>query len=305
MIRWVSILSFFCIAMSSLWGQSGMEVSARLDTNEMRIGDKNALHIEWSGPHTLERIQIGATAWDSISGLSWLNEIPVVHEEKDKSHRYVKRLPFTVFDTLQAELPTVQLSWEEQGETQELQVHRLMLVVRPPTPSTEDWAPNEPIIREPLRWEDYRLYIFAIAFLIGLYFLYRYYKRTVVSKEERILGDPPLDPHEEAFRALRDLEDRGLLEGEQYEEFQLELSRVVRQFLSRKYEMAAMESTTREIIAQLQMTPFPREQVATVKELLSMADLVKFARAEAPGDFHRRMLSRAYRLVESTNTYRS
>lgn len=305
MIQWLSVWGFFFIALSGLWGQSEMEVSARLDTNEMLIGDKNALHIEWSGPHTLERIQIGATAWDSVPGLNWLKEIPVVHEKKKNSHRYVKRLPFTVFDTLRRALPTVQLSWEEQGEVQELQVRPLDLVVRPPLSESEDWAPNEPIVREPLRWEDYRLYIFAVAFLIGLYFLYKYYKRTVVAKEEEILGDPPLDPHEEAFRALRSLEDRALLEAEEYGAFQLELSRIVRQFLSRKYEVAAMESTTREIIAQLKHTPFPGGQVSTVKELLSMADLVKFARAEPPGDFHRRMLSRAYRLVESTNTYRS
>jgi hypothetical protein len=282
-----------------------MEVSARLDSMVMLIGDHNALQIEWVGPRELDRIRIRADAWDSIPSLNWLEEAPVVHEISKSTHRYVKRLRFTVFDTLNRVLPPVELRWEEEGMTQTLAVQNLHLVVEPPTAQSNDWAPNEPIVREPLRWEDYRLYIFAVALIVGLYMLYRYYKRTVLVKEAEQLGDKPLDPHEEAFRALRALEDRGYLESEEYEAFQLELSRIVRQFLSRKFGITALESTTREIVTQLQYTAYPDKQLTLVKELLSMADLVKFAKAEPPGDFNRRMLNRAYHLVDFTNAYRS
>jgi len=271
----------------------------------MLIGDHNALQIEWVGPRELDRIRIRADAWDSIPSLNWLEEAPVVHEIRKNTHRYVKRLRFTVFDTLNRVLPPLDLRWEEEGTTQTLAVQNLHLVVEPPTAQSKDWAPNEPIVREPLRWEDYRLYIFAVAFIVGLYMLYRYYKSTVLVKEAEQLGDKPLDPHEEAFRALRALEDRGYLESEEYEAFQLELSRIVRQFLSRKFGITALESTTREIVTQLQYTAYPDKQLTLVKELLSMADLVKFAKAEPPGDFNRRMLNRAYHLVDFTNAYRS
>jgi len=305
MMQWLQFWICLCIAGIGLNGQTQMEITARLDTNAMLIGSRNALHIEWSGPNTLERIRIQSSAWDSISGLSWLEEIPVVHEQKKELHRYSKRLPFTVFDTLSIDLPQLVLSWKEKKQNQQIRVGGFTLRVNPPEERAEDWSPNQPIIREPLRWEDYRLYLFGLALLIGLYLLYRYYKNTRVVRDEEQWGEPMLDPHEEAFRALRTLESKEHLREEQYEAFQLELSRIIRQFLSRKYEIAAMESTTREILDQLKKTPFPSDQLPLVKELLSMADLVKFARAEPPGDFHRRMLGSAYQMVEFTNTIRS
>jgi len=305
MSQWIYIALFLGLTLVNLYGQSDMEVRAQLDSTDMLIGDQNALHIEWSGPHTLDRIQIRSDAWDSVPGLQWLEEVPVVHEKRKDSHRYIKRLPFTVFDTLNQTLPAMELSWEEAGKLQELRIQNLGLRVQPPPTVSEDWSPNEPIVREPLGWEDYRLYIFALALIVGLYLLYRYYKSTVVTREAKQFGDIQLDPHEEAYRALRALEELGYLESERYEAFQLELSRIVRRFLSRKYEISALESTTREIIAQLRNTPYPNDQLSTVKELLSMADLVKFAKAEPPGDFNRRMLDRAFHLVDFTNAYRS
>lgn len=290
---------------SCLFAQSKMEVKTHLDSSAMPIAWKNALVVEWNGPHTIERIQIQTNAWDSINGFTWLEEEPVIHEARKNFHTYRKDLPFTVFDTLNQVLPEMEIQWEENDKTRRLTIRGLRLTVYPPEANPEEWAPNLPIVREPLRWEDYRLYIFAVVFLIGLYFLYKYYQKTLLKQEEERFIEKPIDPHEEAYRALRALADKNWLSNENYEAFQLELSRILRQFLARKYEIKAMESTSREIIQQLRQTPFPNDKIRTVRELLSLADLVKFARAEAPQDFHKRMLNRAFQLIELTNEIKS
>jgi hypothetical protein len=288
-----------------LFAQSKMEIKTNLDTAAMPMGWKNALIIEWSGPQTIERIQIQTNSWDSIEAFTWLEEEPVIHEKRKNLHKYRKELPFTVFDTLNRLLPDLELQWEENNKTRRLIIRDLSLIVYPPEANPKEWAPNLPIVREPLRWEDYRLYIFALVFLIGLYFLYKYYRKTLLKREEGRFVEKPIDPHEEAYRALRALEDKNWLSNENYEAFQLELSQIMRQFLARKYEIKALESTSREIIQQLRKTAFPNDKVRTIQELLSLADLVKFARAEAPQDFHKRMLNRAFQLIEFTNEIKS
>jgi hypothetical protein len=281
-----------------------MEVTTHLDTSQMTIGDRNALEVQWVGPNEIERIRFSTDAWDSLPAWSWLNKAAVLHEEKKGEHHYSKRLSFTVFDTLKKSLPTLSVRWEEEGEMRSTKIGPLHLEVIPPELNEEDWAENMPIIKEPLRWEDYRLYLFGCILLIALYYLYRYYRKTTAT-ESPIEKEQLIDPHEEAYIALQHLEDENWIEKEKYEPFQRELSRIIRHFLSRKYDLRGMESTTRELIQQLEGTSFPQRKAKTLKELLNMADLVKFARAEPPGDYHRRMLLEARQLVEQTNHWRS
>jgi hypothetical protein len=113
-----------------------------------------------------------------------------------------------------------------------------------------------------------------------------------------------VDPHERAFIKLQALENKELLEKEEYEEFQVELTHIVREFLSGKYRVPALESTSRELIDKLKGTKFPNKKLPVLRELLTMADLVKFAKAEHPGDFHKRMLLEAREIVKMTNDIR-
>ncbi len=305
MIRQLCRIGLFLCFVSSLGAQSQMKVTTILDTSQMTIGDPNALEVRWAGPNKIERIRFSTEAWDSLPAWSWLDKAAVLHEEKKGEHRYSKRLSFTIFDTLTRSLPKISVRWEEEGEVQTSEIGPLKLEVMPPEMSEEDWAENIPIIKEPLRWEDYRLYLFGVVLLIALYYLYKYYRKTAAKEREQIEQVRVIDPHEEAYIALQRLENENWIEEEKYEPFQRELSRIIRQFLSRKYDIRGMESTTRELIQQLETTSFPQRRAKTVKELLNMADLVKFARAEPPGDYHRRMLLEARQLVEHTNDWRS
>ncbi len=55
------------------------------------------------------------------------------------------------------------------------------------------------------------------------------------------------------------------------------VSRVVRRYLEREYEVSAMDHTTREIALALELTSVPSEDIERITQLLDMADLAKFA----------------------------
>ena len=54
------------------------------------------------------------------------------------------------------------------------------------------------------------------------------------------------------------------------------VSRVIRRYLEREYEVSAMEHTTQEISVALKLTSIPSEDIERITLLLDMADLAKF-----------------------------
>jgi hypothetical protein len=55
---------------------------------------------------------------------------------------------------------------------------------------------------------------------------------------------------------------------------------VLRNYLQRKYLIPALEETTNKILVHLKRTHFPHEQKESLRQLLSLSDLVKFAKEE-------------------------
>ena len=108
------------------------------------------------------------------------------------------------------------------------------------------------------------------------------------------------DPNEQAFIKLQALENKEYIQKENFEAFQVELTHIIREFLSKRYQIPALESTSKEIIHAMQQTDFQKQKLPVLKELLTIADLVKFAKAEKESDFHRRMLLEAKAIIKDT-----
>lgn len=73
------------------------------------------------------------------------------------------------------------------------------------------------------------------------------------------------------------------------------LSKILRRYLSQKYEIAALESTTDNIIQSLRGKDLDASSINTIEEVLNISDLAKFAGSE--GD--RQELDRVYTLIEA------
>jgi len=53
---------------------------------------------------------------------------------------------------------------------------------------------------------------------------------------------------------------------------------VLREYLEKRYQITAHEQTTEEIFVSLKNRDIPKESRATLKQILTLADLVKFAK---------------------------
>jgi len=73
------------------------------------------------------------------------------------------------------------------------------------------------------------------------------------------------------------------------------LSKILRKYLTRKYQIAAMELTSDQLITSLKQIQLDEQVINNIEEILHVSDLAKFAGSE--GDIND--LDRIYTLIEA------
>lgn len=128
-------------------------------------------------------------------------------------------------------------------------------------------------------WKPYA-FGFMLILLLGL--LYVVFVRT--RKRIRELRQK-LPPFERALQALQALETKQLDKQEEYKEYYSEMTDIVRNYLEDEAHIDALESTSDELLAKLELLrdtgnlDLTGDTIDHLKEVLQTADLVKFARA--------------------------
>ncbi len=122
--------------------------------------------------------------------------------------------------------------------------------------------------------------VLASIILIGVlaYMGYRLYKKR---KESGYLIKPPEPPrpaHEIAQEALELLIGKNLIEKGEVKLYYSEVSEIIRRYIEGRYYVPALEKTSTEILLELNNQDLAEEASATVKSLLELSDLAKFAK---------------------------
>ena len=120
----------------------------------------------------------------------------------------------------------------------------------------------------------------ALASFLIYWFIWR---KKPLTKEEKIAMLPPYD---RAKLKLKELEDSQYLIRSEVKSFYSELTLILRKYLDEKVYDRAMESTTDELIARLELLkegnqiPLKKESIKNIESVLKRADLVKFAKSK-------------------------
>ncbi len=160
-----------------------------------------------------------------------------------------------------------------------------------------------PIMLEERNWQDHLYWILPLAFLILVSFAVFYgMKRRLKPSEyqEPIITKPPVPAHIKALHKLKALRQSEKWKEGDGKDFQTELSFIVREYLENRYNVQALESTTPEILSELKKMSFDQDYVPPLKNLLQIADLVKFAKAEPPSEMNEGFLDTAEDFVMKT-----
>lgn len=111
---------------------------------------------------------------------------------------------------------------------------------------------------------------------------------------------PVEPPHVAAIRALEILHNQKLWQNGKHKQYYTRLTDILREYLDGRYGIPAMEMTTEETLDDLAKWEIPEKLFANLREILSVADLVKFAKFTPEGDENETAYTNAYYFVENT-----
>ncbi|MGK0333622.1 MAG: hypothetical protein ACI974_000438, partial [Paraglaciecola sp.] len=156
----------------------------------------------------------------------------------------------------------------------------------------------KPIIEEPLNLLDF-WWLFLLLIVAGLgYLLY------VIQKRRQADAPPPPPPppaYIVALDALKELEGKELWQQSQTKEYYSELTHILREYLEGRFDVQALEMTTRQITDKLsKRNDFDKVQAKELGNLLEISDLVKFAKARPAVELHAEGMDRVRAFVKET-----
>lgn len=159
------------------------------------------------------------------------------------------------------------------------------------------------IRREPVSWLDHLpllLSILAVLLAAAFFIWWKNRQNRAIRNPQSEIRNPET-PWEWAFSQLDILEKKSLWQAGGAKQYHTELTEILRGYLSRRFGMPAFKKTSDEILAALESTDgFSKNMIGPLRELFLTVDLVKFARAEPPNDFHTKALLETRELIRAT-----
>ncbi len=149
---------------------------------------------------------------------------------------------------------------------------------------------------KPIKERTAKPFIFAVstffflALVAGLGFVFLKRKKAREAELEKQAQE--LIPIEERY--LTDFKEKVALKSQNVVETFSSLSKIFRSYLSEKYQIPAMEITTKEIASKLIELAISENIISQVDEILNSCDVAKFS----GGQVEKGTLERAYTLVE-------
>ena len=262
-----------------------VRVTARLDTGAMLIGDHVGLKLQFNGPAGSQVL------WPVFNDTILQNIIIIGRSKIDSSFSKYKKdltltqeLNLTCFDTGVYTFPQIPFRYRLLPDTSVKTASTglsMLMVHTVKVDTTNVIKPIKGPLKIPITFLEMLPYILLALALIALTLILIWYiqKRKKNEPLIQIRQKGKLQPHEKALRDLEKLRIRKLWQEGHIKEYHSELTDILRTYIEEGFGIPAMESTTFEIIEKLkQVNDFTEPVIEKVKQILQLADMVKFAK---------------------------
>lgn len=279
--------------------------SARLDTNTIRLGEQIGLQLQVSSRQANLSVDFPLYADTLVTGIEVLDTAATQYQRENNISRWVKRYTITGFDEGGFALPAQKIA--VNGDT--LLTNSLFLTVQtvPVDTTKQKLYDIKAPIDTPLTLKEFlqRFYLFIIGGLLmiaALTMAYIVFKRKAATKQRATQTQYLAPPHIEALSSLDRLESKKLWQAGKPKAYQSELTDIIRRYIYRAMRIPTLERTSDEILRQTATHPaISHTQQGNLKQLLELADWVKFAKYQPIPDEHERGLRLAREFVKETH----
>jgi hypothetical protein len=270
-------LLFCLLLLLNLCNLLHAQANLHTDSTHIEIGNPLVLHFNVQGDKP-EKIDF--TPWDSLVPPD--NRISQTDWKKEGGF-WKKELTIMAFDSALLQLSPINIT-SASGATQT--TNPLDIEVGFKQGIDPDLAEIKGIHKEKTSWLDYWVYIATLLVYAGIGFGFWRWKSRKKPKPvilERVIELPA---HEIALKKMEQLRSKQLPQKGQLKDYYTDLTFIFREYLEKRYQIPALESTTDEIISDLRKVNFSKNAEKPLMEVLQWADMAKFAKATPPEEFH-------------------
>jgi hypothetical protein len=301
-------ISCFIIPLIVLSGARGfsqiMTVHARLDTNEIMIGDQVIYEIEVSrNKNDVVRFpEFGEKLTDEIEIIS-KSPVDSIWSRKDQKYFLRQKLLLTAFDSGLYYLPPLEFLLVSQQKMDTIRSGATYLEVYPyPLDTTQTIRDIKAIEKAPVSFGEVYPYVLTAIFIcLVAWFIFYYFRKK--EKNQPLIGRPKIKepPHVIAMRELERLKSEKLWQRKETKLYYSQLTEIVRRYIEGRFGIMAMEQTTDEILIEFEGQEILSENdYELLAGMLRQADLVKFAKAEPLPDENEIHFENARAFVDNT-----
>ncbi len=304
-----ALFILWIVAKNNIYAQV-TPIKASVDSTELLIGNQTVLTFTWE-QRPSQKVKIPIFS-DTIVNFLEIVEKPIMDttfinnkvSRIDLKYRitsfedtliYVRPMPFLIGkDTL----------WSNSLSLKIIQPFHIDL-------KKNQLIDIKPIYNPPFGWKSFikitLLVILLVALFVLLFFLVRKYlkNRTVVKEEKKVevIVKPTLSPYDEAVQKMKKLDEKKLWQNQHTKEYYTELTNILRVYIQQVFNVHCMEMTSDEILASLSsLRREKKDTFSILKEILILADLVKFAKWTPQIGENERSIDMAYRFLEETHS---
>ncbi|MAP55772.1 BatD family protein [Altibacter sp.] len=273
---------FWLLLCSLLWipaQHASAQVRSSIDSTAIKIGEEIQYTIEVVTDTTdLVVFPEGQT----FLPLEVIESYKIDTTYEQAKYRLIKKYGLTQFDSGSYTIPPQRVVINEQiAATDSLRVEVRDVAVDTTLQKMFDIKPAMDVADPPYDFLKMLYWLLPLLLLLAVlgYVLFR-------RKQKREAEEKQLPPYEEAIVALKALDHSDLLKQNRSKEYYSQLTEIVKRYLDREVDDAALESTSDELIARLQLHKdaghfdFDTETIQHLDDVLKRADLVKFAKMQ-------------------------
>ena len=303
MKRLIGLIALFLILCIHAQAQS-IKAEATLDSNRILIGDQ--IHVDFTLSVPQNTAFIVPTLTQEILSASGIDLVSASATDTTVNGQlvsYHQQWTITAFDSGAYVFPSIPvLSPDSQLLAQSQALPFFVNTVAVDT--TAAIRDIKGIAKVPLTFKEilpYLLIGLAAAAVIALlvWFILKH-ERKNKPKAKVMKPKPKVKPHITALKDLERLKTKKLWQNGQIKQYYSELTDIVRTYIDGRYDINAMEMITADILKELDEAGLSHQLHQKLEQMLTTADLVKFAKMEPLPDDHDRCFKQAVDFVQET-----
>ncbi|MEI7525374.1 MAG: hypothetical protein WCJ95_13635 [Mariniphaga sp.] len=302
-LKYLWLLGIFFMSLLLVIGQE-IRLKTALEHDSIWLGDQIKLLVVVEQPSGI-KVEFPHLP-DSIQKVEVLKRSKIDTSKLDGARIQLKQTYLiTCFDSGAHYIPPFYFRFKNGERTDSLRSNSLTLVVKYPSVDLKKGPVDiKKPFNAPVTFKEIAPWLLAIILLAAIVFLviYAISRRRKNRPLFQRPAKPKLPPHIIALQELDKLKSEQLWQQEKVKDYYTRLTDIVRIYIEERFEMAAMEQTTPEILTGFKnlKADIDSKSVLELKQILELADLVKFAKLTPLPDENFNMLSNAYLFVKET-----